>query len=66
SYSNVGASLAQVANLKDSGITLSASLAKIPGTDIGVDVEYNGLIEGSLLGFNFMAHDIGVFSTYKF
>ncbi len=66
SYSNVGQSLAQVANLKDSGITLSASLAKIPGTDIGVDVEYNGLIEGSLLGFNFMAHDIGVFSTYKF
>lgn len=61
-----GGELLRVSALKDSGITLSASLAKIPGTGIGVDVEYNGLIEGSLVNFNFMAHDFAVFSTYKF
>lgn len=61
-----GGNLLRVSSLKDSGVTLSASLANIPGTGIGVDVEYNGLIEGSLTSFNFMAHDFAVFSTYKF
>ena len=61
-----GKELLRVAALKDSGITLGASLAKIPGTDIGIDLEYNTLIEGSLLSFNVMAHDIALFTTYKF
>lgn len=61
-----GADLLKVSTFKDSGITLSASLAKIPNTGIGVDVEYNGLIEGSLFSFNFMAHDFAVFTNYKF
>lgn len=61
-----GAELLRVSSLKDAGITLGASLAKIPGTEIGVDLEYNALIEGSLVSFNFMAHDVAIFSTYKF
>lgn len=61
-----GNSLTKVSFFKDSGITLGASLARVPGTTIGIDVEYNGLVEGSLLSSNFMAHDLGVFTTYKF
>ncbi len=61
-----GQDLLKVAMMKDSGITLGASLAQIPGTGIGIDIEYNTLIEGSLLSFNVMAHDLAVFTTYKF
>lgn len=61
-----GKDLNKVSLFKDSGITLGASLAKLPGTTIGLDVEYNGLLEGSIFSSNFMAHDLGVFTTYRF
>lgn len=58
--------LLKVSALKDSGLTLSASFGHIPGTSLGLAVEYNALIEGPLWSFNFMAHDLGVFTNYKF
>jgi hypothetical protein len=61
-----GNDLAKVSSLKDSGLTLSASFAQVPGTSIGLGLEYNALVEGALWSFNFMAHDIGIFTSYKF
>jgi BMFP domain-containing protein YqiC len=58
--------LLKVSSLKDSGITISAAFDQIPGTSIGLELEYNALVEGPLWSFNFMAHDIGIFTNYKF
>jgi len=61
-----GNELTKVNLLKDSGITIGTTFEHVAGSDFNIDVEYNGLVEGALWGFNFMAHDIGIFTTYNF
>ncbi len=61
-----GADLPKVSMLKDSGLTLGASMDSMGGSNFDVGIEYNALMEGALWGFNFMAHDLGVFTSYRF
>jgi len=63
----LGNEIVKLSTFKDSGITLQLGYENVPFLkDIGIDLEYNGLIEGALWSGNFMAHDIGIFTNYKF
>jgi len=51
---------------KDSGLTVSLPFRKMGGLDWDLVFEYNTLIEGALWSANFLAHDLGVYSIYRF
>lgn len=62
-----GSELIRLSTFKDSGVTLQLGYNNIPMFDnLGIDLEYNGLVEGALWSGNFMAHDIGIFTNYRF
>lgn len=52
--------------LKDSGITLSVPFKQIAGTNLDVILEYNALMEGGFFAGRFMAHDLALYSRYRF
>lgn len=61
-----GTELLKVSTYKDSGVTLGVSFGNLSGSGINLDLEYNALVEGALWGFNVMAHDVAVFTSYNF